>query len=72
MEQINDDKDIGPEAKLYYLLQATIAGSQARKDVVFPLTSANYFKAEIRLIDCFRGEDILVDVHVQELLILFY
>ncbi|GBM61399.1 hypothetical protein AVEN_70762-1 [Araneus ventricosus] len=68
-EHIDSDDDIASENIFQYLVQATVVGSRARKVVEsFPPTVENYAKAVDSLKARFGKEDLLVEVHVRELL----
>ncbi|GBM45481.1 hypothetical protein AVEN_210216-1 [Araneus ventricosus] len=68
-EHIDKDDDIAPESKFQYLVQVTVVGSRAKEEVEsFPPTVENYTKAVDSLKARFGREDLLVEVHVRELL----
>lgn len=68
-EKIHHDKSISEVDKYTYLLEAIQKGSKAREMVeFFPLTSERYQKAIVFLHSHFGREDLLIEVHIREIL----
>ncbi|GFT98669.1 uncharacterized protein TNCV_803311 [Trichonephila clavipes] len=70
-QKIHKDRGIAAEDKMQYLLQSMEPGSKAERLVLsFPATAANYPKAIDQLKERFGREDLLVQIHVRDLLTL--
>lgn len=68
-EQIHDDKRISEVDKFTYLLQSVQKCSRAREVIEsFPLTFENYQKAILFLHSHFSKKDLLIEVHIREIL----